>query len=93
MKEPLYTKVVRGIRNRLKRWGVKVSTKDDPGGLTISHYGYITSKMAAQYYKEYILPNLLNLSNVWTTELTNRGIRNYNFKTDTLKLLKNHHFQ
>jgi hypothetical protein len=86
LKESAYTRIRRGMIGILNSWGVKCKADNGRTILTTPHWGYLTSKVASDFYRGYVLPGLMKAS-VWRQKYPN-----YDLVKDPLDLLNNKAF-
>jgi hypothetical protein len=70
-----------------------IKNPDGSSKLTTPHYGYLTSKVASDYYRRHVLPMLYAASNDPTLAQVKQRYPNYDFTTDPVELLKQKSFR
>ncbi|GHU22490.1 hypothetical protein FACS189472_15370 [Alphaproteobacteria bacterium] len=86
--ESLFSRIATAVRAVLASWGVTVKSGDGSTKLTTPHYGNITSKVASDYYRLYMIPQLAAQS-VWASHIP----QGYSFADDPNGLLQNKKFR
>jgi hypothetical protein len=84
----VFSRVATFVRQTLAFWGVKVNDGNENTIMTTPHYGHITSKVASDYYRNYIIPQLATRS-VWKNYIGSP----YEFGEDPKGFLSNKKFR
>jgi hypothetical protein len=90
--EPLFQRITRQIRYLFSMWGITIKDKNGDMYVSTPHYGYLSSKVASDYYRYYVLPDLVKRS-AWANTIATRYPQGYNFFEDPEGLLKNKAFR
>jgi hypothetical protein len=86
--ESVFSRTAAIVRNILATWGVRVKAQNGSTIMTTPNYGYITSKVASDYYRGYVIPQLA-ANSAWKTQIPTP----YSFVDDPKGFLNNKKFR